>query len=375
MTGLLAERVLALRSNAERITKLDLHLPGEEGKPGRESLLSFLTLPDDSFPALKDLRLIIEFTLSCTDTFVTSFDGCVEHITLDYSCDEQGDKGPSDLFELQWGFIESLDLHFNFYMSPDLALELVAALDDIRRLTITIDTFDDMTARESSTSLNISRCLRDLQYLEVTSRCLDDADSEKPFWEAFSCPKLETLDIRASAPSMVRCGIFDSEHFGTTSLSRLRVLRIQEYTVVPCEGVIEVLKSTSMLEELACSLLVGDHFAFLQQLACPTALVPRLRKVNFDHDCCKEEDFNAVARGIKVFRRGRWGDARSPLKDVDIRASSDDYEFESAWVDLLRKLPGPLIVIWTAAPVNQIMDCDTLCEDLEGVSLSASMEV
>ncbi|KAL1756794.1 hypothetical protein FB107DRAFT_289840 [Schizophyllum commune] len=358
MTGLLAERVLALRSNAQRITKLDLHLPGEDGKPGRESLLSFLTLPDDSFPALKELRLIIEFTLSCTDTFVTSFDGCVEHISLDYSCDEQGDKGPSDLFELQWGFIESLDLRFNFYMSPDLALELVSALDDIRRLTITIDTFDDMTARESSTPFNRPRCLRDLQYLEVKSRCLDDTDSEKPFWEAFSCPELETLDIRASAPSMVRCGIFDSEHFRTTSLSRLRVLRIQEYTVVPCEGVIEVLKSTPMLEELVCSLLVGDHFAFFQKLACPTTLVPRLRKLDFDHDCYKDRT-----------------SMPSPLKDVDIRASSDDYEFESAWVDLLRKLTGPLIVIWTAAPVNQNMDCDTLCEDLEGVSLSASMEV
>ena len=150
---------------------------------------------------------------------------------------------------------------------------------------------------------------------------------------------------------MVHCGIFDSEHFRTTSLSRLRVLRIQEYTVVPCEGVIEVLKSTPVLEELACSLLVGDHFAFLQQLACPTALVPRLRKVDFDHDCCKEEDFNAVARGIEVFRRGRWGDARSPLKDIDIRASSDDYESESAWVDLLRKLPGSDDIIWTEGPV------------------------
>ena len=103
--------------------------------------------------------------------------------------------------------------------------------------------------------------------------------------------------------------------------------------------------------------------------------MPRLRKVDFDHDCCKEEDFNAVARGIEVFRRGRWGDARSPLKDIDIRASSDDYESESAWVDLLRKLPGSDDMIWTEGPVNQNMDCDTLCEDLEGVSLSASMEV
>ncbi|KAL1728449.1 hypothetical protein EV714DRAFT_285676 [Schizophyllum commune] len=375
MTGLLAKRVLALESNAERITRLDLHLPGEEGKPGRKSLLSFLTLPDDSFPALRDLRLIIEFTLSCTNTVVTSFDGCVEHISLDYSYDEQGDKGPSDLFELQWDFIESLDLRFNFYTSPGLATDLVSDLDDIRRLTITIDTFDDWTARESLTSLNRSRRLRDLRYLEVKSRCLNDTDSEKPFWEAFSSPKLETLVVRASDPSMVHCGIFDSEHFRTTSLSKLRVLRIQDYEVVPCEGVIQVLKSTPMLEELACCLLVGDHLAFFQQLAHPTTLVPRLRKADFNHDCYKEPDFNAVVRGIEVFRRGRWGDVSSPLKDVFIYASSDDYEFEPAWVDSLRELPSQDDANWTVGPVSQVMDCDTLCEDLASVSLSTAMEV
>ncbi|KAL1702372.1 hypothetical protein EV121DRAFT_210180 [Schizophyllum commune] len=375
MTGLLAERLLALKSNAKRITKLDLHLPGEEGKPGRESLLSFLTLPYDSLPALKDLRLIIEFTLSCTDTIVTSFDGCVEHLSIDYFCDEQGDKGPSDLFELQWDCIESLDLRFNFYTSPDLVVELVSALVDNRRLTITIDTFDDIAARESSTSFNRSRCLRDLRYLEVKSRCLNDTDSEKPFWEAFSCPGLETLVVRASAPSMVHCGIFDSEHFRTTSLTKLRVLRIQEYEVVPCEGMIEVLKSTPMLEELACSLLVGDHLAFLHQLAHPTTLVPRLRKVVFNHDCHEEQDFNAVVRGIEVLLRGRWGDTSSPLKDVIIYASSDNYEFEPAWVDSLRELPSLDDANWSVGPVSQIMDCDTLCEDLASVSLSTSMEL